>query len=88
MFRALAPYTATTNQSPTMHAPASIEALNKGQRTPPVELLISPDGVFSTAVGASSKKTLARWHVTSPAEVVEAMLALVEGPNANKEGEM
>lgn len=47
--------------------------------TPPVELALRPEGVFSTAVGSGSKKTLASWHVTSPAEVVENMLGLVNG---------
>lgn len=43
----------------------------------PVDLKISPDAIFTTAVGLSSKRTLASWHVTSPAEVVEHMLGLV-----------
>ncbi|KAJ6631821.1 trehalose-phosphatase-domain-containing protein [Mycena sp. CBHHK59/15] len=34
-------------------------------------------GVFTTAVGPSSKPTLARWHVRTPEEVVEHMLGLV-----------
>lgn len=57
-------------------------------------LALRPEGVFATTVGAGSKKTLASWHVTSPAEVVEAMLALVDGPQepvqlevVEKEGE-
>lgn len=51
-------------------------------KLPAVELALHPDGVFSTAVGSSSKKTLARWHVTSPQEVVEAMLGLAKGEGA------
>jgi len=42
-----------------------------------VELDVSPDGVFTTAVGHSSKRTLASWHVTTPEEVVEHLLHLV-----------
>lgn len=42
-----------------------------------VELAVSPEGVFTTAVGHSSKRTLASWHVTTPEEVVEHMLFLV-----------
>lgn len=37
----------------------------------------SPEAVFTVAVGHSSKRTLASWHVTSPAEVVGAMEGLV-----------
>ena len=44
---------------------------------PPVELAISREAVFTTAVGHSSKRTLAVWHVTTPEEVVEHMLHLV-----------
>ena len=43
----------------------------------PVELAIERDAVFTTAVGHSSKRTLAAWHVTTPEEVVEHMLHLV-----------
>ncbi|KAJ6470520.1 trehalose-phosphatase-domain-containing protein [Mycena sanguinolenta] len=32
----------------------------------PVELAIKPDCVFTTAVGHSSKRTFASWHVTTP----------------------
>lgn len=40
---------------------------------PEVTLKIQPEGVFSTSVGAPSKKTLASAHLTSPEEVVFAM---------------
>ncbi|KAI0659880.1 trehalose 6-phosphate phosphatase [Cubamyces menziesii] len=43
----------------------------------PVDLAIERDAVFTTAVGHSSKRTLAVWHVTTPEEVVEHMLHLV-----------
>ena len=45
----------------------------------PVDLAVEASGVFSTSVGASTKKTLAKWHVTSPQEIVENMLELVNG---------
>ena len=51
-------------------------------KLPAVELALRPNAVFSTAVGSSSKKTLARWHVTSPQEVVEAMLVIAKGEAA------
>ncbi|KAI3614064.1 glycosyltransferase family 20 protein [Moniliophthora roreri] len=44
-----------------------------------VELAIRPDAIFTTAVGHSSKRTLASWHVTTPGEVVDAMISLVDG---------
>ena len=91
MFRALAPFTlraASAAGQVTMDAPIAVRSLfNKtGQVTPPVELAIRPEGVFSTAVGSGSKKTLASWHVTSPHEVVESMLDLVNNPH--EEGEL
>ena len=42
-----------------------------------VDLKLTREGVFTTAVGHSSKRTLASWHVTTPEEVVEHMLYLV-----------
>jgi hypothetical protein len=33
--------------------------------------------VFTTAVGVSSKRTLASWHVNTPAQIVDHMLGLV-----------
>jgi trehalose 6-phosphate synthase/phosphatase len=88
MFRALAPFT-LTGASQVMDAPLAVSQLNKtGQVTPPVELSIRPEGVFSTAVGSGSKKTLASWHVTSPFEVVEGMLDLVNNPHEEGEGEL
>ena len=66
----------TASASGNANAKGSASA--SGTATPPVELAVRPDAVFSTAVGSSSKKTLARWHVTSPFEVIDAMLGLVE----------
>jgi trehalose 6-phosphate synthase/phosphatase len=39
-----------------------------------VELAISPEAVFMTAVSHSGKRTLASWHVTTPVEIVNHML--------------
>jgi len=39
----------------------------------PVSLSIQPNGIFTTTVGASTKKTLASWHVTTPQEVIDSM---------------
>lgn len=49
----------------------------------PVDLSIEPASIFSTSVGASTKKTLAIWHVPTPHEIVSSMLDLVnEAPSS------
>ena len=62
-----------------MQPPVSAASLDpdNGSGLQPTVLQISPPNIFSTTVGASSKKTLARWHVTSPNEIIDAMLSLV-----------
>jgi trehalose 6-phosphate synthase/phosphatase len=84
MFRALLLFPNGAKQTKvTMEAPLSVtlvEGKNEdGSSTssPPVELSIRPESVFTTAVGHRGKRTLASWHVTSPQEVVEHMLELV-----------
>lgn len=62
-----------------MPAPMSV-TLVEGGSPPPVKLSIRPEAVFTTAVGHSSKRTLAGWHVTAPQEVVDHLLDLVGGP--------
>jgi len=59
-----------------MEAPLSVTLID-GPNHPPVELAIKPEAVFTTAVGHSSKRTLAVWHVTTPQEIVDHMLELV-----------
>ncbi|KAF8137716.1 hypothetical protein EV363DRAFT_676844 [Boletus edulis] len=44
---------------------------------PSLCLAFAPDAIFTTAVGPSTKRTLAGWHVTTPEEVVDHMLHLV-----------
>ena len=39
---------------------------------------LPPDHVFSVTVGASSKQTLASWHLLEPADVI-ASIALLNG---------
>ena len=61
-----------------MQPPLSVTLLaSKDAAFAPVELAIEREAVFTTAVGHSSKRTLAVWHVTTPEEVVEHMLYLV-----------
>jgi trehalose 6-phosphate synthase/phosphatase len=60
-----------------MDPPLSVTLSDENGHDQPVELAISPDNIFTTAVGHTDKRTLASWHVTSPAEIVEHMLHLV-----------
>ncbi|KAJ7038063.1 glycosyltransferase family 20-domain-containing protein [Mycena alexandri] len=78
MFRALILF-GTGSTKATLDAPLSVTLID-AEDAPPVELAIKPDCVFTTAVGQSSKRTLASWHVTTPAEIVEHMLGLVGEP--------
>ncbi|KAF8205365.1 glycosyltransferase family 20 protein [Mycena galopus ATCC 62051] len=85
MFRALILF-GTGATKATMEAPLSVTLLDsdagsKSGTATPVELAIKPDCVFTTAVGHSSKRTLASWHVTTPQEIVDHMLGLVGDAN-------
>src|SRR5687768_16149397 len=82
MFRALIlfPNSSSSNTNIAkvqMEAPLSVTLVETGDK-PPVELDIRPDAVFTTAVGHSSKRTLASWHVTTPQEIVEHMLEMID----------
>ncbi|EJF56796.1 trehalose 6-phosphate phosphatase [Dichomitus squalens LYAD-421 SS1] len=81
MFRALLLFPQQPQQQHErvrLEPPLSVTLLAKeGEQYPPVELAIERDAIFTTAVGHSSKRTLALWHVTTPEEVVEHMLHLV-----------
>lgn len=87
MFRALAfsetelplvmepPISVTTLKDPsvvTHNAGAEVEFKAR-------ELALVPEAIFTTAVGHPSKRTLARWHVTTPMEVIEELTQLAEG---------
>ena len=77
MFRALLLFpTGPTKEKVVMEAPIAITVL-AGKDAPCVELAIESEAIFTTAVGHSSKRTLASWHVTTPLEIVEHMLDLV-----------
>ncbi|KAG8744889.1 threalose-6-phosphate phosphatase [Ceratobasidium sp. 414] len=79
MFRALGSLFPTGVTTATMEPPVSAALASGVEQSAlkPVQLAMPPNGVFSTTVGASSKKTLARWHVTSPYAIVESMLKLL-----------
>lgn len=80
MFRALLLFQNGLDKA-VLDPPLSVTLLAKDHdsagKYEPVELAIRRDAVFTTAVGHSSKRTLAVWHVTSPEEVVDNMLGLV-----------
>lgn len=81
MFRALNLFTPGTSTPPTimMDAPVSVTLVEpEAANATPVALTIRPDAIFTTAVGHSSKRTLASWHVTTPQEIVDHMLEMVE----------
>ncbi|KAF8493482.1 glycosyltransferase family 20 protein [Russula emetica] len=66
----------------TMDPPLSVSLVDattedgKTREHPRVELQLGPEDIFTTAVGHPSKRTLAKWHVTSPLEVVDELLKL------------
>jgi trehalose 6-phosphate synthase/phosphatase len=80
MFRALLLFTAGQAET-ILEPPLSITLVNSDKDHQPRKLSVTSDSIFTTAVGHSSKRTLASWHVTSPQEVVDHLLELV------KEGE-
>ncbi|KIY68652.1 glycosyltransferase family 20 protein [Cylindrobasidium torrendii FP15055 ss-10] len=79
MFRALQLFPPPVTTPVHMEAPLSVTLVEADPeaakaRLPTVELAIEPEAIFTTAVGHSSKRTLASWHVTTPQEVVDHML--------------
>lgn len=78
MFRALLLFPDDRKQA-VLEAPLSVTLLAKdsAEELKPVPLAIEREAIFTTAVGHSSKRTLAVWHVTTPEEVVEHMLYLI-----------
>lgn len=73
MFRSLrVAFPIVGNGPSTMSAPIAVTSTcspEELKELKDVTLSISPDAIFSTAVGPAAKKTLARWHVTAPEEV-------------------
>lgn len=90
MFRALGGVAASHSQSasgastparmdPPISASLSMTKTKREGALTPVDLSIHPAAIFSTSVGASTKKTLAVWHLTTPQEILDSMLLLVNG---------
>jgi trehalose 6-phosphate synthase/phosphatase len=78
MFRALILFPGGATKA-IMDPPLSVTLIDKDLTAQkPVELAIVPEAVFTTTVGHNTKRTLASWHVTSPAEVIDHMLGLVD----------
>ena len=80
MFRSL--HFSETSLPLTMEPPLSVSLISpdKSQEHLPVELQLTPEDIFTTAVGHPSKRTLAKWHVTSPLEVIAELLTLAGTP--------
>ena len=76
MFRALLLFPEDEPKA-ILQPPVSVTQLEPKQKFEPVELAIAQGAVFTTAVGVSSKRTLASWHVNTPAQIVEHLLGLV-----------
>ena len=87
MFRALILFQPGSSKA-TMDPPLSVTLIEdtKAEKLQPVDLAIQSDAVFTTAVGHSSKRTLASWHVTTPQEIVEHMLEMVDDAEKNGNG--
>ncbi|KAF8196101.1 trehalose-6-phosphate phosphatase [Pholiota molesta] len=68
MFRALLLFPPGVKKV-TLPAPVSVTLVDD-PKAQPVELKIESEAVFTTAVGHSSKRTLAVWHVNTPHEVM------------------
>lgn len=81
MFRALGMFQGGVTKV-TMQPPLSVTLIEKGEGPKPVDLALTSEDVFTTAVGHTGKRTLASWHVTTPAEIIENMLILVNGESA------
>jgi trehalose 6-phosphate synthase/phosphatase len=72
MFRALLLFQATGSEA-VLHPSETTESLI------PISFAVQPEGIFATTVGASTKKTLASWHVTGPQEIINTVSLLVTG---------
>ncbi|KAG1721704.1 glycosyltransferase family 20-domain-containing protein [Suillus lakei] len=79
MFRALLLFPPSSISKATMEPLLSVTLVDNAKEHSDVELAVSPEAVFTTAIDYSSKRTLASWHVMTPEEVVEHMLYLVGG---------
>lgn len=83
MFRALHLFKSGATRA-TLEPPLSVTLIDKDDTgLKSVDLAISPENIFTTAVGRAGKRTLASWHVTTPAEIIEHMLYLVNGVGTN-----
>ncbi|KAI9569783.1 glycosyltransferase family 20 protein [Boletus coccyginus] len=79
MFRALHVFPSDATSKVHLKPPLSVTLVdsNHGISRSDVELAVAPDAIFTTAVGPSTKRTSASWHVTTPEEVIGHMLHLV-----------
>ena len=73
MFRSLLLFP-TGQTEAIMEAPLAATMIDGPENKEPRKLSIAQEAIFTTAVGHSSKRTLASWHVTTSQEVVEHLL--------------
>lgn len=79
MFRALRLPHPSASGKVIMEPPLSVTLAGTSEQaspSPDVELAIRQADVYTVAVGHSSKRTLATWHVTTPVEVIDHLLFL------------
>ncbi|KAG1724928.1 hypothetical protein EDB19DRAFT_1575895, partial [Suillus lakei] len=53
-----------------MEPPLSVMLIHNTKEHGDTKLAVSPEDVFTTAIGHSSGRALASWHVMTPGEVV------------------
>ncbi|KZT69086.1 glycosyltransferase family 20 protein [Daedalea quercina L-15889] len=77
MFRALLLFNGEKTHA-KLDPPLSVTLVagETAEKFEPVDLKLTREGVFTTAVGHSSKRTLAAWHVPGPEEVISHLLDL------------
>ena len=78
MFRSLVLFPPGKPTEAVLEPPLSVTLVDGDKDCQPLKLSITPEAIFTTAVGHSGKRTLASWHVTSSQEVVEHLLELVK----------
>lgn len=79
MFRALLLFNGDKDKTHVKLEPPLAVTLVAGEdagKFEPVDLALTREGVFTTAVGHSSKRTLAAWHVPAPEDVISHLLDL------------
>ncbi|TFY57632.1 hypothetical protein EVG20_g8465 [Dentipellis fragilis] len=88
MFRSLCFQSTGADGTLSMDPPLSMTQLKDTPAPAPKTLALRADDIFTTAVGHATKRTLAKWHVTSPAEVIGGLLTLAGEERHERELEL